>query len=81
MTEFINESQYKFDDIGTELYREYEFVDKGVRSVVRIDLPLKLSVSPNGHRVFDAQGVSHYVPKGWIHLSWKVAEGRPNFVK
>lgn len=73
--EFTNESGLAFTDISSELWREYEFADG---TVVRIEEPLKLNVSRNGHRLFSADGVSHYVPGGWRHLRWK---GLPNFVK
>jgi hypothetical protein len=75
--EFKNGTDLKFADISSEKYREYVFPV----GVVRIENPLQLNVSKNGHRVFDAQGVSHYIPQGWIHLKWEVKEGKPNFVK
>ena len=75
--EFINESKYQFEDISSEIYREYRFPNN---EIVRIDYPKKLSVSGSGHRVWD--GVkSHFIPKGWIHLFWQVNEGKPHFVK
>lgn len=77
--EFKNATDLEFADISSELWREYHFL--GGESV-RIDTPLKLNVSESrGHRIFDAQGVSHYIPAGWIHLEWKVKDGAPNFVK
>lgn len=76
---FRNKSGLTFSDISSEDYRVYEF-DNG-RSIL-INRPLKLNVSPSGgHRLFDADGVSHYIPKGWIHLKWKAKDGCPNFVK
>jgi len=74
---FKNESDNKFVDISSEEFRKYDFDNNSVT----IDQPLWLSVSSGGHRIFDAQGISHYVPKGWIHLSWKAKEGYPHFVK
>lgn len=77
--EFINESGLDFTDISSEEFREYLF-ESGVS--VHIEEPLFLNVSDSGgHRVFDADGVSHYMPTGWIHLSWKAKEGKPHFVK
>lgn len=64
-------------DISSEEYREYNF---GTDKLVRILNPLQLKVSGGGHRVLDAQGISHYVPKGWHHLCWKAREGQPAFV-
>jgi hypothetical protein len=75
---FINESENKFVDIDSEEFRIYRYPNK---EEVRIDGPLKLAVSAGGHRLFDAEGFSHYVPKGWIHLKWKPLPGKPNFVK
>lgn len=74
-----NESGLKFVDISSEKYRTYFFsTDKWVT----ITNPTHLNVSASGgHRVFDAQGVSHYIPKGWHHLMWEAKEGSPNFVK
>lgn len=76
---FKNESDLEFADISSEIWREYRFLNG---ETVRIDGPLKLNVSASGgHRIFDAAGVSHYIPVGWIHLMWKPREGAPNFVK
>ena len=76
--EFKNGTNLKFVDISSEEYREYNFGDKGA---IRINKPLRLNVSKNGHRVFDESGTSHYIPMGWIGLHWEVREGQPNFVK
>ena len=76
--EFKNESGLAFTDISSEEYREYNFGEKGT---IRIDNPLRLNTSKNGHRIFDAQNVSHYIPIGWIHLYWKVKDGQANFVR
>lgn len=79
VAEFKNESGLTFSDISSEKYRSYEFSNG---KIIRIDEPLKLNVSPSGgHRVFDSEGVSHYIPKGWVHLQWKAKDGSPHFVK
>lgn len=76
--DFKHETDHKWTDISSEAFRVYEFPDKDVR----IEKPLLLSVSKaGGHRVWDAQGVSHYVPNGYRHLYWKVKPDKPNFVK
>lgn len=62
-------------DISAELYREYEFPDG---SLVRIDNPIDLYLKNGGqpgvagesHRVVDANGEAHYIPRGWVHLKW-----------
>ena len=78
MTEFINESKLIFTDISSELYREYQYPDGHVR---KYDSPLQLNVSPNGHRLFLADGKSVYVAKGWEAIVWEVKEGAAHFVK
>ena len=76
---FINESDLTFADISSEQWREYRFAGG---DAIRIDHPLKLHVSESkGHRIFDAEGRSHYIPWGWLHLSWEAKKGAPNFVR
>lgn len=76
---FKNDSDLEFKDISGETYREYSFgIDGHVYSVI-INNPLKLHVSDNGHRIFGASGISHYVPLGWIDLKWEVSDGEANF--
>jgi len=76
---FTNATDLEFSDISSEQWREYSFLGG---NTVRIDAPLRLNVSASGgHRLFDAEGVSHYIPAGWIHLKWVVRDGAPNFVK
>lgn len=43
---------------------------------VVIEEPRMLVISENGHRIFDATGISHYIPMGWIHLFWENIPGR-----
>lgn len=77
--EFKNESENTFTDISSESYRIYEYPD-GFK--ITVTNPLKLHVSKSGgHRLFDEQGISHYISPGWRHLSWQAKEGQPNFVK
>ena len=76
----INEGSYTFFEVDTEEYRIYKW---GNGSSVRIESPAYVSVNPNngGHRILDMDGMSHYIPTGWIQLSWKSKEGAPHFVK
>ena len=74
--DFKNESNLSFKDISSEKYRVYVW-ESGAK--ITIDNPLQLNVSDNGHRVFDASGISHYIPKGWFHLYWEAKEGQANF--
>ena len=77
--DFRNGTQHKFDDISSETYREYEFSDR----TIKINNPIALNVnySSGGHRVFDAQGISHYIPGGWREIKWEVDDDEPHFVK
>jgi hypothetical protein len=75
---FSNHGKYDFIDISSEIYREYTFSD-GFK--LKIEDVLYLAVSDSGHRLFDQHGVSHFIPYGWRHLTWKVKDGHPNFVK
>jgi hypothetical protein len=81
MIELRNESKNNFVDISSEEYRVYTFAYEGNLSEVKISEPLYLAVSNSGHRILDNSGISHYIPKGWFHLSWKAKEGEPHFVK
>jgi hypothetical protein len=77
--EFNNQSNLDFVDISSEQWREYRFLNG---ETVRVEAPLRLNVSDSGgHRIFDAAGVSHYIPAGWVHLMWEAKEGATNFVK
>lgn len=77
--EFLNASDNEFEDISSEVSRTYNF---GTKGFVKIVEPRKLSVSASGgHRLFDAKGQSHYIPSGWIQISWTARDGSPNFVK
>lgn len=73
----MNASPKEFTDISSEAFREYHFKD----GIVKITNPLMLNVSSMGHRLFDAQGNSHYIPLGWMQLTFRVRPGQPNFVK
>jgi hypothetical protein len=74
--ELKNKSGLNFQDISSEYYRIYEFENKEIK----ITNPLYLNVSPSGgHRILDADGVSHYIPSKWLHLRWLSRENSPNF--
>ncbi len=67
-----------FKDISSEAWREYRF-PKG--ETVRIESPIKLHVSASGgHRVADAQGLSHYVAPSWLSITWRPRDGADDFV-
>ena len=74
--DFRNDSGLPFNDLSDEQYRVYVYPDMEIK----INNPLLLNVSPSGgHRVFDSEGVSNYIPAGWRHLYWVVKEGKPHF--
>jgi hypothetical protein len=76
--ELLNDSKLTFIDISGESTRSYRFPGG---DVIKINQPIALNVSRSGgHRLLDALGESHYIPKGWLQLSWCVKEGRANFV-
>jgi len=78
LPEFKNFSRFRFIDISSELFREYIYAN-GAK--LRIDNPLRLSVAPNNaHRVFDATGLSYYIPPNWLSIVWKARPGAPNFI-
>ena len=51
-----------------ESKRVYRF-PKG--EFVEINEPQLLIITENGHRLLSKDGVSHYIPYGWIELSWE----------
>ncbi len=68
---------HDFKDISTEIVRTYYFPDG---ETVTIEEPQWLHVSRSGgHRILDLDGLSHYVPKGWIHLCWTARPESPHF--
>lgn len=76
-----NQTPYKFIDISTEQYRNYVFSTPHGLVTIHIANPDKLHVSSSGgHRLLDVDGVSHYIPSGWLKLEWKAKPGAPNFV-
>ncbi len=71
--------EVEFTDISTEMWREYDF---GNDNIITINEPKWLYVSASGgHRIVDGAGLSHYIPKGWIHLFWQPKQGAPAFVR
>jgi hypothetical protein len=77
---FINGTLLIFDDISSEVNREYTFPNG---SKLFIEHPLVLNVSKSGgHRLYAADGTSYYVqPKEGWYIKWVTGEKQPNFVK
>ncbi len=67
----------KFEDLSSEVYREYDFGDRGK---VKIEYPqwlgLKEDISHHGHRIVISENETVYVPHGWISLRWFNKEGK-----
>jgi len=76
--DFVNTGSNTFIDISSELYRIYDF---GNGLTVKVMYPLLISIKNTGHRIFDSNGMCHYIPSGWIHLKWFSGEEGPHFVK
>ena len=79
-----NGTDLVFVDISSEAQRTYRFPPphESVSHTVVIVDPLWLHVSRSGgHRILDAEGMSHYIPKGWLCLSWVAKPGAPHFTK
>jgi hypothetical protein len=57
-------------DLQTEEFRVYTFATRHGLVEVVIDEPLFMVDSPNGHRIVDVHNNGHYIPKGWVHLTW-----------
>ena len=65
-----------FKDITSELSRTYRFPEE---EFVVITNPVAINVSRGGgHRVIDEEGKTHYIPKGWIELTWQARDGKPH---
>jgi hypothetical protein len=71
-------SGYDWKDINDEKQRTYTF--PGGHQVT-VYAPSKLAVKSksNGdsHRIEDKFGNGHYIPAGWLMISWKVKDGSP----
>lgn len=76
--------QNKWNDISCELYREYVYIEGDRISKLRVDLPVKLNVSPStmgghAHRIVTENGHGIYVAPGWRSIEWKPKPGAPCF--
>jgi len=70
----------EFVSVKGQLYRYYDVpaVGQGNGTTIRIYIkePQWLHVRKGGaHEVVDLAGEVHYIPKHWVHLAWKNAEG------
>ncbi len=72
-------TEVEFTSIKSEIWRSYEFPSG---YIVNIQKPQWLYVNKSGsHRLVDGEGISHYIPTGWLHLYWEVKEGEPYFIR
>lgn len=74
-----NESKRTFVSISSEQWRKYSW-ENGITNDVLIDAPLYLSWNDSGHYVLDSKNVCHFIPYGWVHLSWLSKANYPHFV-
>jgi hypothetical protein len=57
-----------WSNIDHEIYRTYVFPT----NKITIHKPILLKISKNGgHRILDADNISHYIAPGWIHVFWE----------
>jgi hypothetical protein len=79
INDFINATKLDFKDISSEKKRIYKYADG---FTIKINKPLWLYVNEknNSHRIFDADGISHYIVSGWKHLKWITKKGCPHFI-
>jgi hypothetical protein len=74
--ELRNSSERKFVDISCEYLRTYDFGGY----TVEIPNPQWLHRSESGHYILDDMEVMHFIPDGWMHLTWAVKPGEPHIV-
>jgi len=69
-----------WSDISTEEYREYLFRNG---QIIRVNHPLQLQLGSTiegrvggpSHVITARDGMGHYIPAGWLLLSWKAKPG------
>ena len=79
VTKQISATAAEFADISNEAFRTYTFPNGEVTITNPIKLNVKRKPEGDSHRIIDAESVSHYIPAGWIHLSWKGKTGEPEY--
>ena len=87
--EVVDKLERTWDDISSEHWRCYTFRGAaGEYYIIQIDNPVALNVSLGipaiggaSHRILTQDGVSHYIPRGWLELRWKAKPDQPHFVK
>jgi hypothetical protein len=65
-----------YKDISSEEWREYIFSNN---DILRIDFPVGLNVGKNGHRVFNEEGISYYIPNHYTAIRFKSKANKPPF--
>jgi hypothetical protein len=76
----LNESSLEFDDISSEIEREYIFPN-GNKLLIKHPIYLNVSKS-GGHRIYTLDGYSYYVqPKEGWSIKWETKESKSHFVK
>lgn len=65
------ETPLVFTSIANEESRSYYFPTGVVTIVGPLELNVKRKSEGDSHRIKAADGISYYVPAGWLMLSWK----------
>lgn len=79
VTKEVSSKPPDFVDISNEAWRRYDFPSGHVVIFNPVKLNVKRKTEGDSHRIIDAEGMSHYIPAGWIHLSWKGKAGKPEY--
>jgi hypothetical protein len=66
----------KFLDISNQKTRTYNY---GENKIVVIENPQWLNIDKTGHRVVDLAEVAHFLPEGWIEITWEAKDGSELF--
>jgi len=73
-----NATGLDFIDISSEAERTYHF--EGGHTLT-VSEPTHLHVSASGgHRIRSVEGQGHYIPAGFLAITWTPKEGQPTFV-
>jgi len=73
-----NATDLTFTDISAEAERTYHFAGG---HTLTISEPTHLHVSASGgHRIRGVDGHGHYIPAGFLAITWTPKDGSPTFV-
>jgi hypothetical protein len=61
--------------IDNEKYRTYHFAIGDYTIIEPVKLNVKRKPEGDSHRVLDAKNIAHYVPAGWLAITWEGKNG------